>query len=186
MIALYLSHPQVTVDPTTPVPLWSLSPQGRARLQALPWTARLTAIFSSPETKALQTAALLRPDLAPHIDPDLAENHRAAFLPPPAFEAAADAFFAQPDHPPQGWESARAAQTRIRTAFDRLTQGVTTPILFSGHGAVGTLLHQSLSQTPISRQGDQPQGGGNLFAIDLATRRPLTPWTPLESWTSPV
>lgn len=185
MIAVYLSHPEVTVDPATPVPLWSLSPKGRARLASLPWVRHLGAIFSSPETKALQTATLLRPDLVPTVDADLSENHRAGFLAPPAFEAAADAFFAAPDAPPPGWESARAAQARIRAAFDRLTRGLARPALFSGHGAVGTLLHQSLSGQPISRRGDQPPGGGNLYAIDLVTRRPLSPWTPLETWAWP-
>lgn len=193
MIALYLSHPQVIQDPATPVTAWSLSPQGRARLIA-PWAARITRIFASPEAKALETAALLRPDLPPEIHDDLSENHRPHYLPPKAFERAADAFFADPQTAQNGWEPAATAQARILAAFLRLTAKLTAPrtsppldgpALFCGHGAVGTLLHQALSQTPISRQGDQPQGGGNLYAIDLITRRPLSNWTPIETWTWP-
>ncbi len=183
-LALYLSHPEVVQDATLPVTQWRLSPEGRARLRA-PWAGWIAAIFCSPEVKALQTAAALRPDLTPIIDPDLAENHRPHYLPPPAFEAAADAFFADPDRSHDGWEPARAAQSRILAAFLRhaSTPG---PILFTGHGAVGTLLHQALSGHPISRTGDQPPGGGNLYAIDLATMRPLSSWTPLELWRWPA
>ena len=182
---LYLSHPQVIQDPATPVTRWRLSPQGRARLHA-PWAHRITRIFSSPETKALETAQALRPDLPPEIHADLSENHRPHYLPPEEFEAAADAFFAHPQTAQNGWEPAAQAQSRILAAFLRLTQGGTAPVLFSGHGAVGTLLHQALSGQPISRRGDQAQGGGNLYAIDPQTRRPLCAWTPIEIWTWPA
>jgi broad specificity phosphatase PhoE len=185
MIALYLSHPQVLQDPAIPVTQWALSPQGRARLTA-PWAGRITRIFSSPETKALQTAAALRPDLPPEIHDDLSENHRPHYLPPAAFEQAADAFFAHPATSQNGWEPAAQAQSRILQAFHRLSQGLTAPALFTGHGAVGTLLHQALSGHPISRGGDQPGGGGNLYAIDLTTGRPLCAWTPIESWIWPA
>lgn len=186
MQALYLSHPQVRIDPTRPVPDWSLSDEGRARLAAVaarPWVARVTRVFSSTEAKALETAALLRPDLAAEAHADLGENDRSAtgFLPGPAFEAAANAFFAHPDSSFRGWETARAAQARIVAAVRRCLADQAGVVLFVGHGAVGTLLRQALTGAPISRRGDQPAGGGNLFAI-----RPLDPvkggWTALEAW----
>ncbi|MCS3495855.1 hypothetical protein M2189_005186 [Bradyrhizobium japonicum] len=34
-IIRYLTHPQVQIDPTVPVPQWGLSPLGRTRTEAL-------------------------------------------------------------------------------------------------------------------------------------------------------
>lgn len=185
MQALYLSHPQVEIDPARPVTDWGLNDQGRARLAAVtarPWVARFAKVYSSPEAKALQTAALLRPDLPADIHADLGENDRSAtgYLPPPAFEAAADAFFAHPDVSHHGWETARAAQTRIVAAVRRCLSGHNAPVLFVGHGAVGTLLRQALTGEPISRRGDQPAGGGNLFAFGPDRASPG--WTQMEAW----
>ena len=185
MQALYLTHPQVDIDPTRPVPDWGLNATGRARLAAIatrPWVARITRICSSPEAKSLQTAALLRPDLPAETHADLGENDRSAtgFLPPPAFEAAADAFFANPETSFRGWETARAAQTRILAAVRRCLAGQSGAVLFVGHGAVGTLLMQALTGQPISRRGDQPAGGGNVFAFGPDRASPG--WTAMEDW----
>ncbi|MEO8241319.1 MAG: histidine phosphatase family protein [bacterium] len=192
MLALYLTHPQVTIDPARPVAQWGLNEIGRARLSALaarPWLARITRILSSSETKATQTAALLRPDLPVEIHADLGENDRTAtgFLPGAAFETAADAFFAHPDASFRGWETARTAQNRVLTTVRRcLTgHGHDHPVLFVGHGAVGTLLRQALAKEPISRRGDQPAGGGNIFAFHLADMSILAGWAAMEAWQWP-
>ncbi len=186
MQALYLTHPQVDIDPSRPVPAWGLNAQGRARLAAVaprPWVAGITKVFSSTEAKALQTAALLRPDLTAEAHADLGENDRSAtgYLPGPDFEAAADAFFAHPDTSFRGWETARAAQTRIVAAVRRCLSGQTGAVLLVGHGAVGTLLRQALTGGAISRRGDQPAGGGNLFAFRLDDPV-ITGWTAMEAW----
>ncbi len=180
MLAIYLTHPQVQIDPSRPIPQWGLNETGRARLAALasrPWLARITRVLSSAEAKATETAALLRPDLPAELHADLGENDRSAtgFLPEPAFEAAADTFFAQPDASFRGWETARAAQHRILTAVRRCLANhlANRPVLFVGHGAVGSLLRQALTQEPISRSGDQPAGGGNIFAFRLADQAVL-------------
>ena len=44
MIGVYLTHPQVLVDASVPVPEWGLSETGRARLLAIrerPWVRSL-------------------------------------------------------------------------------------------------------------------------------------------------
>ena len=59
MLCFYLSHPQVAIDPDTPVPQWHLSDKGRTRLEALAgkhWVGSLRRIVSSDETKAIETA----------------------------------------------------------------------------------------------------------------------------------
>lgn len=189
MQALYLTHPQVDIDPARPVPQWRLNATGRARLAALasrPWLARITRVFTSTEVKSIESAALLCPHLPAEPHADLGENDRSAtgYLPGPLFEAAADAFFAAPDVSQQGWETARAAQTRILTAVRRCLAGHPTDraVLFVGHGAVGTLLQQALTGAPISRQGDQPPGGGAIFAFRLADFAVSGGWTPMEAW----
>lgn len=192
MLALYLTHPQVRIDPTLATPRWGLNDLGRARLAAMatrPWVARLTRVFASTETKATETAALLCPDLPAALHPDLGENDRSAtgYLPGPTFEAAANAFFAHPDTSFRGWETARAAQARCLAAVRRCLIGrdPAQPVLFVGHGAVGTLLRQALLREPISRQGDQPSGGGNIFAFRLPDLAVICPWTPMEDWQWP-
>lgn len=190
MIAYYLTHPQVEIAPSLPIPSWSLSELGRRRMEAVasrPWLRALTRIVSSDERKAIETAAIIgnAMGVVAEIGADLGENDRSAtgFLEPIAFEHAADRFFAEPDASWRGWERAADAAERIARAIDRsLADHGSTPILFVGHGAVGTLLKCRLSGRPISRREDQPAGGGNVFAFRLSNRTLLCDWTPMEAF----
>lgn len=189
--ALYITHPQVKIDPAVPVPQWGLSDIGRARAEqaaGADWAKRLGRIVSSDETKAVETAALLAAaaKVSVTILPEIHENDRSAtgFLTPPEFERAADWFFANPDQSFRGWERAVDAQARIVSAVERILadHDPAIPIAFVGHGGVGTLLKCHLSGKPIARDGDQPAGGGNLFCFDLANRAVSCDWTPIETW----
>ncbi len=195
MHAIYLTHPQVGIDPAKPVPEWSLSGKGRARIEAVrdaPWVAGIGRIVSSAETKAIETAEILAPvaGVAVETVDAMGENDRAAtgFLPPPQFEAAADRFFAEPEQSFRGWERAVDAQARIIAAVGGVldTHDPSVPLLFVGHGAVGTLLKCRLGGRAIARGEDQPPGGGNLFAFDLVGRRLLCDWTSVEEWQGPL
>ncbi len=188
--ALYVSHPEVLIEPHVPVPQWSLSEKGRQRVKA--FAPKLAAcgfgrIVSSDETKALETAELLGQIIGVAVQaiPEMGENDRSAtgFVPPEHFERLADAFFAQPEISIRGWETARAAQIRIVNAVNRVlaTHGRATPILFIGHGAVGTLLQCHLKGAPIDRRHDQ-NGAGNCFAFALASGKLLCEWTAMENW----
>jgi broad specificity phosphatase PhoE len=195
MFGLYITHPQVRIDPDMPVPEWGLSEIGRARAlatAAMPWVKNLGRIISSGETKAIETARILA-DVA-GIDVEIIdeahENDRSAtgFLPPPEFEKAADWFFAHPTESFHGWERAIDAQSRIVSVVDRVlaTHDPATPIAFIGHGGVGTLLKCHLGGQPISRSHDQTGGGGgNLYAFRLSDRTLLTDWLAMESGFSP-
>ena len=193
MRALYLTHPQVRIDAAVPVPLWGLSPEGRARAEAFAGRGIVpvgTIVFSSRETKALELAELVAaaagtPVLSDHA---MGENDRSStgFLPPALFETQADRFFALPQQSADGWERAIDAQARIvstvRTALASLPAEV--PVIFCGHGAVGTLLKCRIGNRRISREEDQSRigvrGGGNGFLFDLAAKQLLTDWTPME------
>lgn len=190
MYALYITHPQVAIDPSVPVPDWGLSDRGRERARlaaARDWARRLGRIVASMERKAIETAQILAAGrLAVETDHAMGENDRSAtgYLPPEAFEAAADMFFAHPEQSFRGWERAADAQARIVAAVERALAGhdPALPIAFVGHGGVGTLLKCRLAGVPIRRSGDQPAGGGNLFAFRLADRAVACDWTAMESW----
>ena len=190
MFALYITHPQVAVDPAVPVPDWGLSARGRERAQLAAeaaWARQIGRFVASTERKAIETAEILSAGRRPvKTDPAMGENDRSAtgFLPPDAFEAAADEFFAHPEHSFRGWERAVDAQARIVSAVERVLAGhdPKIPIAFVGHGGVGTLLKCHLKGLPIHRDGDQPAGGGNLFAFRLADRAVTCDWTQMEFW----
>ncbi|WP_234187045.1 histidine phosphatase family protein [Shinella sp. NM-101] len=190
MFALYITHPEVAIDPAVPVPDWDLSGRGRKRAAlaaAAPWAGRIGRIVASTERKAIEAAEILAAGRLPvETDHAMGENDRSAtgFLPPDAFEAAANEFFAHPQDSFYGWERAVDAQARIVAAVERVlaTHDPAVPIAFVGHGGVGTLLKCHLAGTPIRRDGDQPTGGGNLFAFCLADRSVTCDWTAMESW----
>ncbi|MBA4796231.1 MAG: histidine phosphatase family protein [Rhizobiales bacterium] len=191
MFGLYITHPQVQIDPVVPVPDWGLSALGRARAEACvtrPWVRELSRIVSSGERKAIETAEILASatGVAVEIHPEMHENDRSAtgFLAPPDFEAAADWFFAHPEESYQGWERAVDAQARIVRAVEEIlaAHDARQPIAFVGHGGVGTLLKCHLAGQPIARKQDQAGGGGNLFCFSLADRRISCDWTAMEIW----
>jgi len=191
-LVLYLSHPQVRVDAATPVPRWSLSDQGRARMDAVagrPWLAGVTRLLASEETKAVEAAQVVAAALGRDVEVgvDLHENDRSAtgFLPPAEFEAVADAFFAEPERSVRGWERATDAQARIVSAVRRTLAGDERATLFVGHGGVGTLLHCAVAGLPIDRAHDQGRcganpGGGNVHAFSSDMTQAVYGWTPME------
>lgn len=191
MLGLYVTHPQVAIDPEVPVPDWGLSPSGRARMEALaarPWVRRLSRVVTSTEAKAREAGAILAAaaGVAPEAWPDLHENDRSAtgYLPPEEFERTADAFFARPGASVRGWETAEAAQARVVRAVRAALEGHPADRLVAlvGHGAVGTLLWLALMGQPIARAADQPAGGGHLFAFPLGGGPPLSGWVRMEDW----
>lgn len=195
MFGLYVTHPQVRIDPDVPVPRWGLSDVGRARAEAAaarPWVRRLKRIVSSDETKAIELAEILAAVASVNVEiaADAHENDRSAtgFLPPPEFEKAADWFFAHPDESFRGWERAIDAQARIVTVVKDVlaNHDLNQPIAFIGHGGVGTLLRCHLAGLPIACSHDQPpNGGGNIHGFRLGDLKPLSGWVAMEEWQTP-
>lgn len=191
MFGLYITHPQVRIDPDVPVPRWGLSETGAARAHQAArsdWAGQLARILSSDETKALETAAILAEPSGVAVETleHSGENDRSAtgFLVPEEFEKAANWFFANPEQSFHGWERAVDAQKRIVSAVSTVLDGhdPAKPIAFVGHGGVGTLLKCHLAGLPIARSHDQTGGGGNLFAFSLADRSLACDWRPFELW----
>jgi broad specificity phosphatase PhoE len=183
MLAYFITHPEVLVEPAVPITEWSLSSDGRRRLGWLlqqPWLPEVQRVISSTEVKAVEAASAVAARLGVTHDTDarLSENDRSStgFLEPDRFEKAADRFFAEPDESFRGWETATAAQSRIVQAVRRLAeQHQPETIAVISHGAVGALLLADLTREPISRMLDQP-GQGSCFSFDLAT------WVAHRGW----
>lgn len=50
----FITHPEVLIDPSVPVPDWPLSPEGFRRMAVAleqPWMEGLSSVFSSAERK---------------------------------------------------------------------------------------------------------------------------------------
>lgn len=188
----FVTHPDVLIDPTVPVPEWPLSPRGRERMTralALPWIRGVRAVWCSTERKARDGAEILAAHLGMPIEElaELGENDRTAtgYLSRAEFEAVADLFFSHPNESVRGWERALDAQRRIVAAIDEVLTASTDcggDVAVVAHGGVGTLLLCHLRGDPIGRQYDQPpNNGGNYFAFDAATRRVQHAWRPIDA-----
>lgn len=188
---LFITHAEVIIDPAVAVPDWPLSARGRVRHAMFAGTATaagVTAVYCSAERKARDGALILAGarGLPATIIHGLHENDRSAtgFLPPAAFEAMADRFFAEPSTSVRGWERAVDAQARIVGAIGAILAADRTAgdIAVVAHGGVGALLWCHLNGLPISRRHDQPgTGGGHWFAFDRTTGAPVHGWRALEA-----
>jgi broad specificity phosphatase PhoE len=189
-IAYFITHPDVAIDPSVPVPDWQLSPEGIRRMVRLldqGWVRDVRTVFTSAERKALDAARILAGHLSlePVVIADLGENDRSAtgFLPKAEFEIVADEFFAHPDASVRGWERAIDAQNRIVQAVNSAI-AMASPdgaMAIVSHGAVGALLRCHVKGMPISRTEDQPAGGGgNLYSFEMESRQLLSRWRRID------
>jgi broad specificity phosphatase PhoE len=187
----FISHPDVVIDPSIPVPQWPLSERGRSRMQGLlsrAWIPNIAAIYCSTEQKAVDGAAILSKatGIPFHQVAALGENDRSAtgYLPKAEFEATLDAFFARPHESIRGWEAAVAAQARIVGAVGRLgcTAPGSGPIVVVSHGGVGALLLCHLKRSLITRQEEQPgSSGGHYFLFQAPEGTLIHGWTPIDA-----
>ena len=185
----FVTHADVVQDPDVPVPKWPLSDVGRARHaagNAVLAASGITSIFCSDEQKARDGAAIHAEalGLSPRVVAGLGENDRSAtgYLPPGAFEAAADAFFAEPNLSYKGWERACDAQTRIvagvQACDDMAPAG---SMLIVGHGGVGALLRAHVGKQPISRKLEAGvPGGGGVMCLTRGSLTLAQDWHPID------
>ncbi|MHC1550330.1 histidine phosphatase family protein [Phyllobacterium sp. K27] len=182
----FVTHPEVNIDPNVPVPKWSLSDDGRKRIEGFctrPELSTVTDVFVSDERKALDCAESF--ELVHGVDftinSCLGENVRSStgYVAPPKFWEMVDEFFARPEESLQGWEPAEDAQTRIKSAVNDCVasrNGGGDVVIFS-HGGVGTLLLCDLMDQPISNKFGQPIiGGGCYFMFEAGTNRLIDGW----------
>jgi broad specificity phosphatase PhoE len=187
----FITHPDVVIDPATPVAQWPLSQRGRMRMLNMlehQWISRVGAIYCSTEQKAMDGAAIISEVLEiPYTAiPELRENDRSAigYLSEPELDAVVDEFFRRPEESVRGWERAVDAQRRIVPGTKAVLRAkpVDGDVAIVAHGGTGTLLLCHLAGVPISRDWDQPRtNGGNYFAFDLMTFRLLHGWRSIDT-----
>ena len=183
---LFVTHPEVNVDPAVPVPDWELTDRGRERMRQFaegPDVREVRAVWSSRERRTCDAAAILAEHVGVPVRAleQLAENDRSTtgYLPPELFEPAVQAFFRDPLLSHRGWETAAAAQQRIADAIETvLARSPEGDVAIVSHGGVGTLLLCQLKGTAIHRAEDQP-GQGHWYAFDRDTREVLHGWRQL-------
>jgi broad specificity phosphatase PhoE len=187
MPVLFITHPEVIIEPNVPVTRWRLSKSGIDRMRVFVTSSvveNVREVWASSETKATEAAHLLaaRFGLPVHIKSELGENDRTAtgFLPPAEFESVADEFFARPDESIRGWETAAHAQARVLRAFEEITatQKGDGDVAIVAHGAVGTLLMCQLLGRRITRELDQPFQG-HFWTFEPTSSQLLHPWRPI-------
>jgi len=185
---IFLTHPEVAIDPMVPVPQWPLNATGRKRMERFAQAlsgVRLSAIRASTEQKAMDGAAILAEhlDLPYRTSEDLGENDRSAtgYIAPPEFWEVVHAFFANPHESIRGWERAIDAQTRIVKAVSRIAAEESGNILVVSHGGVGCLLMAHLQKVEIGRESrPQHPGGGCFFVMDRETLSLRQDWHTIE------
>lgn len=185
-----ITHPEVIIDPSVPVPRWKLSERGRERMHkmlALPWIPDIRAVFCSSEQKAMDGAAILANHL--HLPytllHDLGEVDRSStgYLPREEHDAAARLLFATPDQSVRSWETALHAQQRFAAAVDKVVrlapeQGDYAIVT---HGGVATFFLCLLKHLPIRMdQAPQAVNGGCYYCFDSSSRMLLQDWQVID------
>jgi broad specificity phosphatase PhoE len=187
---IFITHPQVIVDPTIPMTEWKLSEEGRMRMEEFSRcdsVGNLAAIYTSVEWKAHECAIILakRHSLNVVVVSGLEEVDRSAigYLPPDIFDACVNEFYLKPEESICGRERAVDAQVRIAGAVSnilKLDHSIGDVALIS-HGGVGCLLFAYLLGAPISRKLQQvSQTGGSYLVIPLHNPKLTCGWHVLE------
>jgi broad specificity phosphatase PhoE len=184
---IFITHPEVIVEPKVPVSRWHLSCAGLARMREfvdLDVVAKVSSVWASTEAKAIEAAGILaaKSGIGVSVAADLGENDRSStgFLPSEEFEAVANDFFAMPHASIRGWERASDAQERVYQATTLIVakHNIEGDIAIVAHGAVGTLLLSKLLNEPISRMRDQPFQG-HYWIASLPDLVITTTWRPI-------
>jgi broad specificity phosphatase PhoE len=187
---IFITHPEVAIEPGQPITEWPLNPTGRARMErfvALLAGRNVTAVYASTERKARDGAAIVaeRLGLSYQKHEDLGENDRSStgFIAPPEFWEVVRAFFGRPHESIRGWERAIDAQTRIVKAISRILREDETSgdIVVVSHGAVGCLLTAYLQTVEIGQESrPQHPGGGCFIVIDRDSLTLTQDWRSIE------
>lgn len=184
---IFLTHPEVHIDPQQEITQWSLSPIGRQRVESACQSGlfdKIDVIFSSHEIKARETAEIISHYLKKNfmIFPGLEENDRSStgYLPREEFAATVKEWFAHPNENTRGWESPLEVQKRVVEAISQITAVAPDQnILISSHGGAGALYKAFVLQKPIAQEHEQIQIG-SWFEVDIFSGKLIKDWTSLS------
>jgi broad specificity phosphatase PhoE len=145
-------HGRSTQDWGRPPHEWGLDPRGHEDVDALRRSGRLperAVWFSSPETKALETARRLT-EAPVTVVPELREHERHCTTWIADFPSVVRRAFDQPDEPAYpGWEPLTRARDRLMSVVPALLAAhAEEEVVLVGHGTAWTLLASELTGTP--------------------------------------
>lgn len=147
-------HGPSAVDRGKPAESWGLRDDAADCVYRLRGSGALpheAVWFTSPETKAVETAALLFPTGADVLDGIREAERAAGWLPGDEFGAAVCRSFERPDRPAaEGWEPLSVTRGRVvravRTAIAQVAEPRTdVDIVLVGHGTAWTVLVADLT-----------------------------------------
>ena len=186
---IFVTHPEVVIDPLVPIPEWPLNETGRARMnrfaEALAGSG-VSAVYASTERKAMDGGAIVAESLglSYETDEELGENDRSAtgYIAPPEFWDVVREFFGRPHESIRGWERAIDAQARIVEAVGRIARSEASGnVVVVSHGGVGCLLTAHLQKVEIGRESrPRHPGGGCFIVIDRASFTLTQDWRAIE------
>jgi broad specificity phosphatase PhoE len=187
---IFITHPEVIIDPAQPITEWPLNAIGRSRMERFAGMIAdrdVSAVYASTERKAMDGAAIIAEALGLSYETDeaLGENDRSAtgFIAPPEFWDVVREFFGRPHESIRGWERAIDAQARIVNAVSRILRQDETSgdIVVVSHGAVGCLLTAHLQKVEIGQESrPQHPGGGCFIVIDRDSFTLTQDWRAIE------
>jgi broad specificity phosphatase PhoE len=194
-LLIFVTHPEVVIDPQAPVPEWPLNEIGRARMERFAETLAgktVSAVYASTERKARDGAEIVakRLGLPSRTDEYLSQHDRSAtgYIAPPEFWEVVGEFFANPTKSIRGWERAIDAQARIVNAVRRVAQQEPSPgdMVIVSHGGVGALLMDHLLRVEIGK-GSRPShpGGGCYLVIERDPLKLKSDWRVIDDGFTP-
>lgn len=167
-------HAAVELRADVPPERWPLSTAGRdaaTRLAGWSGWSSVVVVASSPEPKALETAAPLAAAAAvePRLESDLREAARPRqLLERCEYVAAASSYLR--GAPLTGWEPSEQVRLRVTACIDRLVAEATGDVAVVSHGLALSLY---LGLTPDEWERIPLPA---LAVVDPETRRVLEPW----------
>ncbi|MBA3782539.1 MAG: histidine phosphatase family protein [Nocardioides sp.] len=170
MTLFLVRHGRPLVDTSMPAHTWELDPQGYDDIWALRESGRLparAAWFSSPEPKAIGTAALLTDSQVGVID-DLAEHHRDSTDWIDDFDATVRRAFAEPDLPAyDGWEPLAECRRRVVAAVRPVVATLgEDDVVLVGNGTAWTVLVAELTGAEPDLEAWQALAMPDLIRLD--------------------
>ncbi len=186
---IFLTHPEVVIDPDVPVQNWSLSDNGKnllyksLRRGALP---QIDHVFSSPERKAMDASAIIRN----HFNCDVTildkfgelDRSSTGYLPEDQHHTISSLAFEYPGVSIQGWERVDDMKDRIIRCFHKIEASIENgaTVLASGHGGSGFALYLYLQGLSNYDRKLSPPSMGSIFSYSPAKQTIELEWTRLD------
>lgn len=146
---IFVTHPEVKIDPNVPREQWELSEKGKEELQDLLqkdiWN-NVRSIYTSKENKAHSVAEEIAKKFNLKVNQieGLEEVNRTStgFIDDEKYRFAIEDFYLHPADSYKGWETAYEATERIKKCIDELTANSDDEgfYILIGHAMVGSCL----------------------------------------------